>query len=281
MKKRPPLSQKRKDYADQRGGYTFVGKPLHYPAGVAERYQKDLDRLIASMLKGYERELQRLLREQGVVTQDASLASQARIALNKLSRRFQKLFDQNASRITERMLNGVDKHSETSLKQSLKELSGGVTLQTSVMPAVLKESVKAATVENVALIKSIPTQYHQRIESAVMRSIQVGGEGRKTLMDELRNIGGMSERRARIISEDQTRKATTSANTERAKSLGIRKFKWVHSRGGAEPRKSHVAANGKIYEYANPPAIGDKGEPVLPGYAINCRCIAVPVIEWE
>lgn len=278
-RKRPPLSKPRQQYAEQRGGFTFVGKPLSYPACVAERYQRELDRLIRPMIKAYERELDRIMREPDVITQDASTASRARIALNSLARRFQKLFNEKAPEIADRMLNGVDKHSERDLKQSLKELSGGITLKTEAIPAALRESMKAATVENVALIKSIPSQYHDRIEGAVMRSIQVGGEGRKTLMDELSNIGGMSERRARLIAQDQTRKATTASNTERAKALGIKKFRWLHSGGGAEPRRSHVEASGKVFSYDNPPRIGDKGEPVLPGYAINCRCRAVPVIE--
>lgn len=280
-RKRPPLSKPRQQYADQRGGFTFVGRPLTYPAGVSERYQRELDRLISPMIKAYERELERIMREPDVITQDASTASRARMALNALKRRFAKLFNEKAAPIADRMLGGVDKHSERDLKQSLKDLSGGITLKTEQIPAALKESLKAASVENVALIRSIPAQYHERIEGAVMRSIQVGGEGRKTLMDELRNIGGISERRARLIAQDQTRKATTASNTERAKALGIKKFKWLHSSGGAEPRKSHVNASGNVYEYANPPRIGDKGEPILPGYAINCRCRAVPVIEWD
>ncbi|UNY40185.1 head morphogenesis protein [Pseudomonas phage vB_PcuM_ KLEP17-4] len=279
--KRPPLSKKRQQYAQERGGFTFVGKPLSYPAGVAERYQRELDRMIRPMIRAYERELRKIMLEPDVITQDASTASRARIALNSLARRFQKLFNERAPILTDRMLGGVDKHSELDLKQSLKDVSGGLTLKTTNMPAALRESFKAAAVENVSLIKSIPSQYHERIEGAVMRSIQVGGEGRKTLMDELTNIGGMSERRARNIANDQVRKATTTSNTERAKALGIKKFKWLHSGGGFDKRQKHVDASGKTYSYDNPPRIGDKGEPVLPGYAINCRCRAVPVIEWD
>lgn len=280
-RKRPPLTKKREEYVEERARGILVGKPLHYPAGVADRYQRELDKLIEVMTRTYEREISGLWRELGPpVAQDASLASQARIALSKLQQRFAKLFRDRAPRMVDRLLNGVDKYSENSLKQSLKELSGGVTLKTSIMPEALKESLKAATAENVSLIKSVASQYHERIEGAVMRAIQQGGEGRKTIMDELLNIKGMSERRARIIATDQTRKATTASNALRAEALGIKKFRWLHSGGGAEPRKLHLEANGKVFEYANPPKIGDNGEAVLPGQAISCRCVAVPVIEW-
>lgn len=279
-RKRPPLTNKRKAYVDQRASGVLVGQPLRYPAGVAERYQRELDKMIRIMTRAYEREMNALWKELSPITTDASLASQSKLALNRLKKRFAKLFNDTAPSITDRMLGGVDKASASSLKTSLKELSGGITLKTDIMPAALKESIKAATIENVALIKSIPDQYHQRIEGAVMRSIQQGGEGRKTIMNELANIGGMSVRRAKIIAEDQTRKATTAANTERVKALGIKKFKWLHSRGGVDKRPKHVAASGNIYSYDDPPRIGDKGEQVLPGQAINCRCIAVPVVTW-
>lgn len=279
-RKRPPLTQKREQYVDQRARGVLVGKPLHYPAGVEDRYRSELDRLIRIMTRAYEREMNALWKELPPIAMDASLASQSRIALNKLKSQFAKLFRDAAPSITERMLGGVDKASASSLKASLKELSGGVTLKTDTMPAALAESMTAATAENVSLIKSVAAQYHERIEGAVMRSIQQGGEGRKTIMEELENIGGMSVRRAQIIARDQTAKATTASNSVRAQELGIKKFRWLHSGGSAEPRKSHVQASGKIFEYANPPHIGDKGEAVLPGQAIACKCVAVPLIEW-
>lgn len=277
---RPPLTNQRKDYVQARASGILLGKPLHYPAPVAERYDRELDKLIRAMTGAYEREINALWKELPPIAMDASLASQSRITLNKLKARFAKLFRDTAPTITERMLGGVDKYSESSLKQSLKELSGGVTLTTAVMPAALVESMKAATTENVALIKSVAEQYHERIEGAVMRSIQQGGEGRKTIMDELNKIGGMSQRRAKLISSDQVRKATTASNAMRAQQLGIKKFRWLHSGGSAEPREKHIKASGKIFEYANPPKIGDKGEAVLPGQSIACKCVAIPVLEW-
>ena len=247
---------------------------------VAAKYERELDKLISAMRRAYEREVSALWIETPPITLDASLPSQARIALNKLNASFEALFRKRAPEIVDGMLSGVDKHSASSLQMSLKKLSGGLTLKTSTMTAALKESIKASSIENVALIKSVATQYHERVQGAVMRSIQQGGEGRKTILAELRDIGGMSTRRAKIIADDQTRKVTTALNTARATDLGIRKFKWMHSGGGVDQRKLHVEASGKIFDYDDPPAIGDRGEPVLPGQGISCRCFAVPVLEW-
>lgn len=279
-RKRPPLTQKREEYVDQRARGVLVGKPLHYPAGVEDRYRAELDRLIRIMTRAYEREMNALWKELPPIAMDASLASQSRIALNKLKIQFAKLFRDAAPSITERMLGGVDKASASSLKASLKELSGGITLKTDTMPAALAESMKAASAENVSLIKSVATQYHERIEGAVMRSIQQGGEGRKTIMEELENIGGMSYRRAKNIAVDQTRKTTAASNKIRADSLGIKKGRWLHSGGGHDKRPKHVAFSGQIFDLNDPPAIGDKGQKVMPATEPGCKCIWIPVIEW-
>ena len=280
-KKRPPLSKTREQYVQQRASGILVGAPLHYPAALEARYRNELDRLIAPMVRQYEREMRLLWRQYGPeMAMDASLASQARIALRRLQDRFARLFAKRAPTIVDKLLGRIDKAAANSLEQSLKQLSGGVTLKVAAMPGALAEAMKASAIENVALIKSIPAQYHERIEGAVMRSIQSGGEGRKTLFDEIENIGGMSRRRAELIARDQTAKITTVMHKERAKAAGIRKFRWLHSSASASPRHKHVEANGKIFEYDNPPAIGDKGQRVLPGQEISCRCVAVPVLEW-
>ena len=279
-RKRPPLTNQRKDYVQARASGLLVGEPLHYPAGVADRYRDGLDKLVQQMMREYKREVAALWREYAPITQDASLASQSALALTRLKNKFARLFKERAPALIDRMLGGVDKASATGLQKSLKELSGGVTLKTDTMPAPLAEIVKATTYENVKLITNIPEQTALRIEGAVMRSIQQGGEGRKTILQELERIGGMELRRARTICQDQTRKIFSAMNAERSKALGIRKARWQHSNAGVEKRSKHVEFSGKIFDLDDPPAIGDKGEKVLPGFAVNCRCFYVPVIEW-
>lgn len=67
------------------------------------------------------------------------------------------------------------------------------------MPEALKDKIIASTAENVSLIKSIPLQFHQRIESVALRSISQGGEGAKTLLEEIRHTGSVTEK-GRILS---------------------------------------------------------------------------------
>lgn len=282
-KTRPPLTKKRQQWAEERGGHTFKGTVLSYPAAPMERYRRELQRLVEEMTKAYRRELESVFKQYGPAetAMDASLPAQARIALAALQRRFAALFRKRAPTIVDRMLGQVDKASSSSLNQSLKELSGGLTLKTKTMPPALAEAMKAATYENVSLIKSIPQQFHTQIEGDVMRSMQPGANGLQDVYESLRKYEGVTDRRARTIAHDQVRKATTALNAERAKAAGVRKFEWVHSGGGAEPRKLHLRLDGQIFSYDDLPVIDERtGERGLPGQLINCRCTARPIVDF-
>lgn len=277
------LTKKRAKWAAPRNA-TLKGTPLSYPAAPAARYEKSLDVLIRDMRADYQREILRLFRkvaQDGQITMDANLGSQARILFSALGKKWAKLFADRSTAITERMVSSVDKHSMHSLGESLRTISGGLTIKVPDLPAGMADALKATVAENVALISSISTQYQERIEGAVYRSIQQGGRGAAEVYDEVIKIGGMSERRAHLIASDQTRKATSAFNRERAKSVGIKRGIWRHSGGSGEPRKKHVDFDGKEFDLDNPPAIGDQGERVMPGQAIACKCYWTPVVDFD
>lgn len=103
------------------------------------------------------------------------------------------------------------------------------------------------------------------------------------LQPAIEKLGGISKKRAALIARDQTSKATTAINKTRMAGLGVKKFKWLHSYGGKEPRPLHKdVLNGNIYSMEDPPVIDERtGERGLPGQLINCRCRMVPVIEFK
>lgn len=281
MTRKPKLSRKRSEYVNQRAAGVIVGKPLTYSAGQMERYQRLIGKLTSAMFKDYRRELASVFKANEVITIDASISAQARIVLRKLQQKWGRIFRRESPKIVDQIIGGIDKAAGDTLKQSLKQLSGGVTLKTDEMPAALKQAVSAAIAENVTLIKSIETQYHTQIEGAVMRSLQPGGRGLADVTEALQKYEGITDRRRNFIASDQTRKISTAISVERSKSAGIKKFKFLHSGGGSEPREDHVAMSGNIYSYDDPPVINKRtGKKGFPGTEPGCRCQMVPVIEW-
>lgn len=247
------------------------------------RFQAQLSKLAESMTATTLREVERLYRSQWAadgVAMDASFTAAASRLLRGLVAQFTGLFTERAGGLAEALAKGVSDYTARGLGESLKEVSGGVTLKTDVVSGRVAEVTKAGIRDNVALIKSIPADYFHKIQGEVMRSIQTG-RGMADLLPAIQAHGHSTKQRAGLIARDQTSKATTAINNARMTGLGIKKFEWLHSGGGKEPRKLHLQLNGKIFDLADPPVIDERtGERGLPGQLINCRCRMVPVISF-
>lgn len=261
------------------------GTPLNPNMSALHRYYEDLENLILIMIDEAETDLEGFFKEPHAENyfsaQDASIAAQARILLAALARKFDRLFNMRAKGVADRMAKDAEKSSATQLKMSLKQLSGGLTLNTSILTGPLEDIVKATVEENVSLIRSIAERYHKAISGAVYRSITTG-EGLKDLIPFLQKYRGVTLRRAKFIAEDQTRKAFNTINKARMQQMGVGEYEWLHTGGSQHPRPLHVSMSGKIYRFDKPPIIDKRtGERGIPGQLPNCRCRMVPVIKFK
>lgn len=264
------------------------GRPLSLPVGLETEYAVTLRKMARQMHDVVSRELVAFFKgrpefQQG---QDASTKAMARALVAKLARRFQKFFDEHADEIAKHVADKAAKASDVRFRASLKELAAGVQLKTSAVTPGVKDAVQASIDENAKLIKSIPAEYLAKVGAKVMESVETG-EGLKTLVPYLQQQGGVTERRATNIAQDQTRKAYNNINGERMKGAGIKKFEWMHSSGGVHPRELHITPwpeglNGGVFSFNDLPVIDDRtGERGIPGQAINCRCRMRPVLELD
>lgn len=140
------------------------------------------------------------------------------------------------------------------------------------------EAYRAVAAENVGLIKSIPRKWHEQIEQKVWNAVRNGSDLNK-LSAELASTYNSTTKRAALIARDQNAKAKAVIERVRQQELGIKRGSWMHSNAGKEPRPTHVAMNGKLYELAQGMWDSDEGEYVHPGQLINCRCSMRPVID--
>jgi|SRR6478736_6404299 len=285
MAMRPILTNKRKGWAESRGeAPVFNGLTIQYSAGLQVRYANALNRLVAQMTAQTRREIEKLFRSEvgsQYFAQDATIASQSRILMAALGAKFNDLFAKKSRPLAETMVKQAADASSPALHASLEKLSGGMSLKTSNIPSSLTEIYKASVAENVSLIRSISSKYFEQVEGSVMRSI-TSGAGLKDLVPALENYEGMTKRRARNIALDQTRKVYNSVNRGRMEAIGIKRFMWHHSGGGAHPREDHIEMDGKIYAFDDLPVIDPRtGERGIPGQAPNCRCTMSPVFDFS
>ncbi|MCK9005506.1 phage minor head protein [Haemophilus influenzae] len=136
----------------------------------------------------------------------------------------------------------------------------------------IAERVNTLTAGNIQLIKSIRSQYLDKVQNAVMQAM-VRGSLNKDLAAQIKDLGKTTEKRAMFIARDQSSKLNAALTQARHEEVGIKKYMWSTSLD-ERVRDSHADKEGQIFEYANPPA--DTGHP---GHDFNCRCVQIPVFD--
>lgn len=296
MAKLPKITPKKRKWLNARKPMIIRGTPLAPKVSVRIRYQRALSQLIRRMTTETRQALTKLVdskpsrefqeKQAESAAMDESIAVKAKKLMNKLTSKFTLLFDDQSKILAEAMVESSAKSSKASLAVSMKQLSGGLSIKTGVIPEGMEEVTKALIDANVSLIKSIPQQYLDDVSGAVYRSITVGGQGLYDLIPAIRKYEGITLRRAKTIAHDQTRKAFSVINTQRMQKLGIKQFEWNHHGGSHQPRASHIRISGMIFSYENliaeQEAVGvPKADQGLPSIPINCACRAIPVLNWD
>lgn len=251
-------------------------KPIHANRGAAVKYRKQLDVLIQDMSDSYLYWLTATYRANPPIeiATDALPSSDAKKRLNELAKRWMKRFDEMALHIATLHVNSLTGITDKAMMNALKEAGWTVNFQ---ITRAMRDVMGASIAENVSLIKSIPQQYHTKLEGIVMRNYSVGKD-LFTMRKEIQATYPVTLRRAVLITNDQTSKLNIAVQNARHLELGITQAKWMHSHAGKEPRPDHVAANGKIYDIAKGCLIS--GEYIHPGYLINCRCVSGAVLPF-
>lgn len=282
MAKKPLLTRRKAAWVNTFKPNVIRGKPLNPSATVEFRYYEKLSSMVGAMVSEVEREITKLFSGDigaEYFTQDASISSQARILTNALKKKYDGLFATNAPGVAESMVAQSDKTSSQQLHSSIQQLSGGLSLPTTILTGPLKDVVTASIAENVALIKSIPQKYLFGVQGAVMRSITTGN-GLQDLVPYLADNKGVTLRRARFIAKDQTKKVFENLSRERMIRIGVKKGEWLHTGGSNHPRKTHIAMTGKIFDLTEGLYDSEVSENVKPGQLPGCRCRTVPVLEF-
>lgn len=136
--------------------------------------------------------------------------------------------------------------------------------------------------DNVDLITSIRSDYHQRMQRFVARAVDRGtlnqdfaGQIERIFGEEIAKVTSNTRARARLIARDQTAKLNSQLNQARQQTMGFTHYRWRTS-GDERVRESHAVKNGEIFAWDSPPS--DTGHP---GEDFQCRCYAEPIITED
>lgn len=265
-----------------------IGKPLTPSAAIRVWYKAELKKVTRAMIAEYRAELTQTL-ETGSVerffAQDAAAGSEFNFILNWLNKKWTNIFRGFAKKLSDEFVDKVSTHADSSTWFSLS--AAGVKEPRMEYNANVAETLDAARNFNSTLIVGISEDLHEKIYNSVMLSLtspdpeKQGRAGIENALDELTEF---SDKRIDLISRDQNAKLYSSLTNERMEENGVEYFKWLHSGGGITPRESHEKMDEEIFEINDPRLwkVGGpfgllKGDLGPPGWAINCRCRAVPV----
>lgn len=145
----------------------------------------------------------------------------------------------------------------------------------------LKGYLRNWTIQNVKLIKDIPDFAINSMEQLVTQSV-LRGDSAKFLKNQVANLLGVTENRARLIARDQSNKLYGTLTELRSQFNGWDFYEWddsndvrVRTLENSSGYSDHHRLNKKIYKFSEPPITVFKGkrtgEENNPGTDILCR----------
>lgn len=176
-----------------------------------------------------------------------------------------------AGQVVSKIVLGQAGSTQEQLAIKLKNVSGIDVSNMMRYDVDFKRVVDSAIMVNVALVESLPKQYHEKLEGIILRNLQQN-KGLDWVETEIKKLGDITDNRARLIARDQTSSINAAVNKARQLQMGIEKYTW-ETRGDSRVRVSHAEKRGLRYSWDNPSSISHPGEPIC------CRCNAEPYIE--
>lgn len=278
-----------------------VNKSFVPPYAVEVAYRNGMMKLIKDMIRDYRVlfSIYRDKKEQMAMDADGEwMVNAIERRMDALGKKWGQRFKEFAEHNSKVMVNKVLKATDLQLKSILKDYFAKERFELLDMPVALKQVIKAHIAENVSLIKSISSQYLDRVQGAFVRALTDNGSLRQFEL-EVAKYSRKELGRAKLIAHDQVHKVFTTMVARRCNQLGIQKMMWHHSNVGKEPRPYHIrkwdgvsglkdghpnGLNGFIFDLANLPVIQEadaKHKEIrgLPSQLVNCRCFMRPIIE--
>lgn len=270
------------------------GKPLIPSAAIEEGYAKEMKGMLNEMEAEYRAEIMKLMGLEGV---REHYAADAKLPLSRFKAMFERMLarwttkiGKMSSRVSKSFAMGVDKHSFSSVGASLKSL--GMVQPRDIKKSDWESTMELAVQQNIALIKSVGREFHDKIEKATWNSLtspQGNEQGAYGLSKYMNETLGVCKKRADFIAMDQTKKIYSELNNKRMEQNNVFEFEWAHSSAGKYPRHSHIDLDGQTFSTKGPASElyyldGSrvklpKNDDGKPGHAIQCRCRAIPVIR--
>lgn len=260
-----------------KSGNGIALKPFKAPVAVGLEYQRHLVKMVQELNKAVYKALSSTYAEfESQIAKDANPVIQLNFTMKKVFDKYTAIFKKRGQSLADRFISTIDKYNYRHFEQQLRTLAITIKPDNNYIGALNVN--KALISDNVDLITNLSEKQQEQIHGDIMRSIAKGGNLQE-MEANLRKRGIQTEKRARRIARDQLFKATGAIDNQRKLDNGITHSIWKHSHGDKIPRRSHLAADGKVFDNRKGCLID--GEYIYAGQLVNCTCYAIPYIKLE
>lgn len=241
-------------------------------AAIRDQYTQGLTQLIEEMFNSVEFWLgaRYKARADEIIAEDASPSRDLEKELRDLFRHWERKFNDYSTQRAKWFARRANTNTTNQLKGALKDAGLTVKFRNSRRVNNMLQSIIA---ENAGLIRNIPQQFRNGINTAVMQGVR-NGRDMGYISDQMRYQYHMSKKRAITIARDQTNKATEAISRARCEDIGIEYGIWMHRSGSKVPRSTHVKMNGKRFKLSEGLFDDDPrvNRMVKPAELVNCHC---------
>lgn len=259
------------------------GKPMIPSAAIEIWYRRRLQELTDAMIKDYREQVMSAMNEgsvREVFAQDAAAASVFKSLFERMDAKWERVYNGFANETAKEFVEKSTTYADASAGFSISSM--GIERPVMAYNSNITNTIGAAKDFNFTLITGIQEEIHEKIYDSVMLSLTSPNpeqQGQSGIENTLKEIGGFSKERIKLITQDQTSKLYSSLSDERMRQNGLDKFMWLHSSAGKVPRQSHVDKDGEIFSLDDPRLWeGKKSDQGPPGWAIRCRCRKIPIL---
>lgn len=149
------------------------------------------------------------------------------------------------------------------------------------------EAVNLWSDQNYKLIKSLSETYIGRVNQMVTDGVQSGIRWEELRPDIMNLEKSLTNNRAKLIARDQVGKLNGQLTKHRMEDAGIEEYKWLTA-NDERVRSTHAPLHNRICRWDDPTVWKEDGNWVPrpgyvtkshPGYDIQCRCTAIPVLD--
>lgn len=258
-------------------------KPTHIPLMVEKEFHAEIRAFNNNFKQAVRAFIFPLIESYSKLTRDSittdGIGDDINNVLELLKAKFN--FNSQAQRISSSMVNRVD---VINGKKTIQRVNNavGVDVGNIINSENLTEFVEMQQIQNSELIKNVPGQAIEDIRRIVLNGLSEGLRAEEITKQISGNIPSSvfnkMNNRIKTIARTEVAKLNSQITNKRLTNLGITRAVWDATLDN-RTRACHAARDGKEYDIAEGLFSSCDGNTIQPGQEINCRCVAVPIVE--